>query len=115
VTGVLLDRSHRLPGGHHVRLRLARPRDRDAVHALLAGLELAAEDLDVRRLLRCAPGELLAVCATAWDGSRERVIGLGTLAVRSGRATLLAGDPEVRALVAAGLREHAGAWARRVA
>jgi len=112
---VLLDRSHRLPDGRRVRLRLARPRDREALHELLGRLGLAADDLEVRRALRCTPGRSLTICATAWDGARERLAGAGMLALPSGAETLLTVDAAVAALLDAGLRDHAGAWARRVA
>ena len=113
--GVLLDRFHRLPDGRRVRLRLARPRDREALHDLLGRLGLVADELDVRRALRCERGRALTICATTWDGTRERLIGAGTLSVPDGQVTLLAADAAVAALLDAGLRDHAGTWARRVA
>jgi hypothetical protein len=112
---MLLDRSHRLPDGRHVRLRLARPRDREALHDLLGRLGVRADELEVRRALRCVPGRSLTVCATSWDGARERMVGVGMLALPSREVTLLTGDAAVAALLDAGLRGHAGAWARRVA
>ena len=115
MAGVLLDRSHDVPGLGRVRLRLARPSDRDALHELLDGLGLVAEDLDLRRALRCTPGRCVAVCALRWDGRHEGVAGFGRLAVDSGRVTLLAEDPAVGRLVAAALHDQAQTWARRVA
>ena len=112
---MLLDRSHRLADGRHVRLRLARSRDREALHHLLERLGVSADELDARRALRCVPGHSLTVCATSWDGARERMVGVGILALPSRRVTLLTGDGAVAALLDAGLRDHAGAWARRVA
>ena len=112
---VLLDRTHPLPGGPRVRLRLARPGDRADLHELLERLGLEAEDIDVRRALRCTPGHALSICATAWDGSRERLVGIGTLSLSGRRHTLLAEDRRVARLLAHGLGEHAGTWARRVA
>lgn len=111
----VLDRSHRLPDGTRVRLRLAQTRDRADVHELLGRLGLRADELDVRRALRCTPGQSLSICATAWDGRRERVIGLGTLSLQGRRHTLLAPDRVTARLLAHGLGEHAGTWARRVA
>ena len=112
---MLLDRSHRLPDGRHVRLRLARSRDRDALHDLLERLGLRADELEVRRALRFVPGRSLTVCATSWDGARERMVGVGLLALPSRTVTLLSGDAAVDGLLDTGLRDHAGAWARRVA
>ena len=112
---VLLDRSHHVPGLGRVRLRLARPSDRDALHELLGGLGLAAEDLELRRALRCTPGRCVAVCALHWDGRHEGVAGFGRLAVDSGRMTLIASEAAVGDLVAAALHDQAQTWARRVA
>ena len=112
---VLLDRLHRLPDGRRVRLRLARPRDQRLLDELLGDLGLAPDELDARRLLRCAPGRSVTVCATTWEGTRERLAGVGALALPARRETLLARDPAVAGLLTAALREHAGTWARRVA
>ena len=113
--GVLLDRLHRLPDGRRVRLRLARPRDQRLLGGLLDDLGLAADELDARRVLRCSPGRSVTVCATAWEGTRERLVGLGAMTLPARQETLLAGDPVVARLVEAALRDHAGTWARRVA
>jgi len=100
---VLIDRHHRLSDGNRVRLRL--PHVRDA--AELAGL--AGEDeLTVRRWLRAD----VAVCALAWDGAHDRLVGFGHLAGR-GERHVLAPHPEVAALVLRGLTERA--VSRRVA
>ena len=115
MTGVLLDRSHEVDGAGRVRLRLARPRDLGAVHVLLEELGLAAEDLDVLRFLRCAPGQCLTIVALAWNGAREQVVGVGSLAVRSGDVTLLAVDGAVGELVGEALHGNAQTRTRRVA
>lgn len=98
-----------------MRLRLARLRDREAVHGLLDRLGLVADDLDVRRLVRCTPGRCLTVAALAWEDGHERLAGVGSLAVGPGELTLLADDPAVAELLAEALRGHAQTWARRVA
>ena len=112
---MLLDRSHDVTGTGRVRLRLARPRDREAVQGLLGELGVAAEDLDVLRLLRCAPGRCLTIVALAWDGAREQLVGVGHLAVRSGDVTLLPGRDAVGDLLLEALDTHAQTWTRRVA
>lgn len=112
---VVLDRTHQLPDGPRVRLRLAQARDRHDLHELLERLGLTADDLDVRRALRCTPGHAVTICATAWDGTRERLVGIGTLSLAGRRHTLLAEDPHIAQLLAHGLGEQAGTWARRVA
>ena len=112
---VVLDRTHRLPDDRRVRLRLAHARDRADLHELLERLGLAADDLEVRRALRCTPGHAVTICAIAWDGGRQRLVGIGTLSLAGRRHTLLAEDPSVARLLAHGLGEQAGTWARRVA
>ena len=112
---VVLDRSHPLPGGTRVRVRLAHARDREPLHDLLARLGLEADDFEVRRMLRCTPGHAVTICATAWDGARERLVGVGTLSLAGRRHTLLAEDRRIAQLLAHGLGEQAGTWARRVA
>jgi hypothetical protein len=90
-----------------VRARLARATDRDALASLLARLGLVADPLEIRRVLR-----RWGVVVTAWDGSRERLVGFG--AVDGDRMTLLADEAEVADLLRRGLDEHR-AWSRRVA
>lgn len=111
---MLLHGTHPMPGGGRVRLRLPLAGDRDGLHELLAWCGLAAEDLDVRRALRCVPGRRAVVVATAWDGLRHRLAGFGALDPRDGALTLIA-PPEVAELLREALREQAGTWRRRVA
>ncbi|HEV2814374.1 MAG TPA: hypothetical protein VGW10_14055 [Solirubrobacteraceae bacterium] len=111
---MLLHGSHPLPDGGRVRLRLPLAHDRPGVHELLADLRVEAEELEVRRALRCVPGRRIAVCATAWDGWCDRIVGFGALDVADGAMTLL-GPRDVTEVLEQALREHAGAWSRRVA
>ena len=112
---MLIDRHHRLADGRRVRLRLARPRDHAALQGLLGELGLACDELDARRLLRCSPGRSVTVCATAWEGARDRLVGVGAMALPGRAETLLAADLAIAAPVEAAVRDHAGTWARRVA
>jgi hypothetical protein len=112
---VLLDRSHQLDGTGRVRLRLARPRDRESLDALLEDLGVEVEHIDALRLLRCTPGRCLTIVAMAWHDTRERLVGLGSLTIGGDGTTLLAADPAVSELLDAALRDHAQTWARRVA
>ena len=109
---MLLHTSHPLPDGRRVRLRLPRAHDRAGLHELLASLGLEADDFELRRALRCVPRRRLAVCATVWDGERERLAGFGAL--EAGTLTLV-GPPVVADLLAEALDEHARSWSRRVA
>lgn len=108
----MLERSHPTPEGR-VRLRLARPGDRDTLTCLLAALGLAAEDMDLRRALRFAPGRRWSVVATAWDGATDRVAGFAALDADG--ETVLAPHPAVAALLREALAEHAPAWGHRAA
>ena len=110
-----LDRFHPLPNGARVRLRLARSLDRQGLADLLSELGLTAEDLDVRRMLRCEPGRCWAIVATLWDGATERLVGFGSLESDAGRLTLLTEDPELRDLLDRALHDRAEAHGRRVA
>ena len=112
--GVPLHDLHPLPDGRRVRLRLPLAADRAALHELLGELGLAADDIDVRRALRCVPGRRWALCATEWDGAHERLAGFGAADLEQGTLTLL-GPPEVTATLDEALRRHARTWRRRVA
>jgi hypothetical protein len=105
---------HPLPDGRRLRLRLPLAADRARLHDLLADLGLEAEELEVRRALRCVPGGRAALCATEWDGGQERLTGFGAADLGRGTLTLL-GPPEVRATLGEALCAHAQTWSRRVA
>jgi hypothetical protein len=94
---MLIDRHHRLDDGRRVRLRL--PHVRDA--AALAGLAGVAE-LDARRAMRAE----VAVCALAWDGAHETLVGFGRLD-RDAGPEVVGTDPAVASLVRRALRERA--------
>ena len=111
---MLLHGTHPLPDGRRVRLRLPLTADRADVHELLASLGVEADDLDVRRALRCVPGRRAAVVAIAWDGLAQRLEGFGAVELPSGRLTLLA-EPGVHALLREALGEQTETWRRRVA
>ena len=106
--------THSLPDGGTVRVRLPVARDRGDLHDLLAGLGLRADDLDVRRALRCVPGRRAAVVATGWDGLEQRLAGFAAIDLERGTLTLL-GRPEVTDLLHQALREQSETWRRRVA
>ena len=114
----VLERHHHTDAGTRIRLRLPLVHDAPALHALLARLGLACEELEARRALRWAPRRRVAVCATAWDGRRESLVGFAAVDCGSDRVTVLADEeqaPGVGALLQATLDEHARTWGRRVA
>ena len=70
-------RTHALPGGPPVRLRLARRSDAPAVRDLLAGRGVEASEVQVARLLAFDPGARAVICACAPVDGRETVVGSG--------------------------------------
>jgi hypothetical protein len=76
--------AHPHPAGPRVRLRLARPGDRAAVLALLAGRGVEASELDVRRLLAFDPLGRLVLCAFAPVDGAETLVGLGAIDLAPG-------------------------------
>ncbi len=94
---MLIDRNHRLPDGRRVRLRLPHVRDCAQIAALTGG-----DELDARRALRAD----VTLCALAWDGAHEALVGFGR-ADRAGGFEVVAGDPAVAELVRRGLGERA--------
>jgi hypothetical protein len=77
-------RTHPLPGGPAVRLRLARRGDAAAVEALLAGRGIEPGEVEVARLLAFDPARRAVICACAPVGGRETVVGVGAIDLRAG-------------------------------
>jgi len=77
-------RTHPLPGGPPVRLRLARRSDAPAVRDLLAGRGIAASEVEVARLLAFDPAARAVICACAPVDGRETVVGIGAIELRAG-------------------------------
>lgn len=111
---MVLDRFHQLDdAGLRVRVRLARANDRAGLEQLVRQLGLTADEFELRRALRFAPGRRWCVVATAWDGHCDRLVGFG--ARDEARLTLVAAAPGVAGLLRRALDEHARTWQRRVA
>ena len=111
---MLLHGTHLLPDGSRVRVRLPLAADRGPLRELLTSLGLQADDLEVRRALRCEPGRRAVVVAVEWDGAHQRLTGFGAVDVRSGALTLL-GRPAVAGALREELRVQSDTWRRRVA
>lgn len=113
-------RTHPLPGGPRVRLRLARPTDRAGVAALLERRDTEAHDLAVRGLLRFDPSRRTVLAAVAPINGSETLIGLAALDHAPGAEvdTFVAdarwGD-DLAALLAHALSARARSLGRRVA
>lgn len=102
---MLLSRTHPLPSGERVRLRLARPGDRDLIAAFL-GLE--PSEMAIRRLMR-----RWGLVATVWDGECDVLVGFGGVSEHG--PAVVAEDPDVYLLLERAIDEHARTWSRRVA
>ena len=76
-------RTHALPGGPAVRLRLARRGDAAAVAELLAGRGIEAAQVDLARLLSFDPAVRAVICACAPVDGRETVVGIGAIDLRA--------------------------------
>ncbi len=74
-----LSRTHGLPSGPRVRLRLARPGDHDVVRALLLSTGVDASDFQVRSLLGFDPSRRLVLVAVAPVDGTETLVGLGAV------------------------------------
>jgi len=109
---VLLTRSHPLPDGSRVRLRLPQAGDRAGLVALHERLGAPLDDVRMSRILRFDPRACLSVCATALTGLSEVIVAYGHVD-RDGSSSLVVADevlaPGVTELVAAALAEGAGA------
>jgi hypothetical protein len=74
-----LRRTFPVPGGPHVRLRLAGPSDRPHVRALLERRGVPVTDLELRRLLAFDPARRMVLCALAPIDGHETLVGLGAI------------------------------------
>jgi hypothetical protein len=112
---VLLTRTHPLPDGTRVRLRLPQPGDRPGLIALHDRLGAPLDDVRMSRILRFDPRACLSVVATTLNGKTEVLVAYGHVD-RDGTGSLVVADellaPRVTELVEAALTERT---ARRVA
>ncbi len=79
VSDFVFTRTHALPAGPSVRLRLARPSDRAGVIRLLRQRDSEPFDLGVRRLLRFDPAERSVIAAVAPVDGLERLVGIAAI------------------------------------
>ena len=109
---VLLTRTHPLPDGTRVRLRLPQPGDRAGLTALHDRLGAPLDDVRMSRILRFDPRACLSVCATTLHGTSEVLVAYGHVD-RDGSGSLVVADellaPGVTELVAAALAERTDA------
>ena len=75
-------RTFALPSGQRVRVRLARPSDRDAVGELLAAQGVDAGEADLERLLNFDPRERLVLAALTPEGGADVLAGIGAIDLR---------------------------------
>jgi hypothetical protein len=109
---VLLTRTHPLPDGTRVRLRLPHAGDRAGLVALHERVGAPLDDVRMSRILRFDPRACLSVCATMLSGLTEVLVAYGHVD-RDGTASLVVADellaPGVTELVAAALAERSEA------
>jgi hypothetical protein len=109
---VLLDTTTQLPDGVRIRLRLPHATDLDGMRALHDRLGLKADELDVARALRFDPRRRAIVCATAWLGGAEAIVGYGAISFDRSTPDLLVVDealaPGLRALIETLLLDQVG-------
>jgi hypothetical protein len=93
---VLLTGSHTLANGVRVRVRLPHTGDRAALANLHRRLGLEAGELDLHRLLHFDPRSRRAVCAFAWIGGVEMLVGFAVGdRTRVGASEIVLVDPTV--------------------
>jgi hypothetical protein len=113
-------RTHSLPAGPPVRLRLARRSDAPAVRELLAGRGIDASEVEVARLLVFDPAKRAVICACAPVDGRETLVGIGAIDLRAGAEvdTLVVDEARTDGLgelIGEMLRQRAEGHAARVA
>jgi hypothetical protein len=106
---VLLTRTHPLPDGARVRLRLPQAGDRAGLVALHERLGAPLDDVRMSRILRFDPRACMSVCATMLTGLTEVLVAYGHVD-RDGTSSLVVADevlaPGVTELVRAALVER---------
>jgi hypothetical protein len=109
---VLLTRTHPLPDGTRVRLRLPQAGDRAGLVALHERLGAPLDDVRMGRILRFDPRACVSVCATTLTGLTEVLVAYGHVD-RDGTSSLVVADellaPGVSELVRAALLERTAA------
>jgi hypothetical protein len=109
---VLLTRTHPLPDGTRVRLRLPQAGDRAGLVALHERLGAPLDDVRMGRILRFDPRACVSVCATTLSGLAEVLVAYGHVD-RDGTSSLVVADellaPGVSELVRAALLERTAA------
>jgi hypothetical protein len=109
---VLLTRSHQLPGGARVRLRLPHVGDRRGLVILHERLGAPLEEVRLRRILRFDPRACLSVVATTFHGVTEELVGYAHVGSDRGDQLVVADEavaPGVSDLLRAALAERTGA------
>jgi hypothetical protein len=114
---MLLGTSITLPNGLRVRLRLPQGGDRPGLLALHAAAGLELDDMALRRLMRVDPRRRAAICAAAWTGAGEQIVGFAAADLGSEPDVIVSDEdtaPGLCAILAAALAER-GALVRDVA
>jgi len=88
----LVARSHSLPRGPRVRLRLAQSRDVRAIQTLLRARGIVREPLEIARLVRSDPRRRIVICATALVDRNETLLGVAGMDVDAAEPDLVCVD-----------------------
>ena len=100
-----------LPNGLRVRLRLPIPSDRARLRELWGRLGGDADELATTRLVWFDPRERSAICATAFAGAGEAIVGYGSMERHAEQPDLLLVDdelaPGIEELLTEALSHHA--------
>src|SRR5438874_11172929 len=108
---VLLTRTHPLPAGGRVRLRLPQAGDRAGFIALHERLGAPLDDVRMTRILRFDPRACVSVCATMLSGLTEVLVAYGHVDRDGSSSLVVAGEalaPGVTDLVRAALAGRTG-------
>ena len=113
-------RTHALPSGPRVGLRLARPSDAERVACLLRDRGMADADFAARRLLRYDPSQRSVIAAFAPVDGADTLVGVAAIDHEPGAEldTLVVDERLTQGLgelLVHTLRERAGSRTRRVA
>lgn len=119
-TGAMLSRSYALPAGPRVRLRLVHRSDLPGIRRLLEQRDVAADEIQLHRLVAYNPREHVVICATAFIGGQETLVGVAACALSECHEieTIVVDErltEGLAQLLAAALADRRRAYARRVA
>jgi uncharacterized protein (DUF58 family) len=88
----LIARSHALPRGPRVRLRLAQSRDVPAIQTLLQAHGIECQRFEIARLVRFDPRRRVVICATGLIERADTLLGVAAMDVDAHEPDLVCVD-----------------------